>query len=247
LVFIAFLGTAGAGGIPGRAKSSILLDTGEERLLLDCGPGCAERLAELGYSPCSIDFIFVSHIHLDHWAGLFDLATRYSAEGCTKPPRVLAGPLVVEDVRWIVSRMPGRFREDVRVAAIPEEGWLGLEHARVRVFPTSHTVPCYGAVVEAAGVKVVYTADTRPASTLEGLAGEADVFIVEASMPGGMEQTAEATGHHTVPQASRYRGRLKPGGILVLTHLTRESLAYIASHGVPRGVIVASDLLVLSV
>jgi ribonuclease Z len=63
MVMVWFLGTAGAGGIPGRAKNCILVDTGEERILLDAGPGCAERLGEVGYSVCKLDYIFISHSH----------------------------------------------------------------------------------------------------------------------------------------------------------------------------------------
>jgi len=247
MVVVWLLGTAGAGGVPGRAKNCILVDTGEERVLLDIGPGCAERLAEIGVSVCSIDYIFISHSHVDHWAGLFDLAVRYTVEGCIQPPTVVAGDAAREEVARILSLMPGRLRTEARLAAIHPSSWLGMEHGRLRVFEASHTVPTYGAIVEAAGVQVVYSSDSRPTKTLEELAGKADLLIVEATMPTGEEEAAEKAGHHTVAQAAAYRRLMRPDSKLVLTHLTRESLAQIARRGTPKGVIVASDSLLISV
>ncbi len=247
MVDVWFLGTAGAGGVPGRAKSSILVDTGEERVLLDCGPGSVERLLEIGYSVCDVDYIFISHRHLDHWTGLFDLATRYTVEGCSKPPTIIVGDMVRGDVEEMLLSLPRKLRGEARVAAVHPSGWMGLEHSRLRVFEASHTVPTYGAIVEAGGVKIVYTADTRPTQLLEELAGEADLFIVEATMPTGGEEAAERSGHHTVGQAAAYRNHLREGGLLVLTHLTIESLRHLARRGAPRGVIVASDGLMVSV
>jgi ribonuclease Z len=246
MVLVWFLGTAGAGGVPGRAKNCILVDTGEERILLDAGPGCAERLKEIGYSVCRLNYIFISHSHVDHWAGLFDIAVRYSVEGCTQPPTVVAGSGAREDVARIVSIMPGRFREEASVRAVHPGGWLGMEHGRLGVLEARHTVPAYGAIVEAANVRIVYSADTSPTRELEEAARNANLLIVEATMPPGMEEEAARTGHHTVSQALEYRRVMRPGSLLVLTHLTRESLSYIAERGIPRGALVASDGLLVS-
>ena len=241
-----FLGTAGAGGIPGRAKSGILVDTGDARLLLDVGPGCVERLYELGYSVCDIDYIYISHLHMDHWSGLFDYAVRYSVEGCGKPPVLLAGEKVRDGMHRVVEVLPGRLRGEIAVRSIPASGGLDLDGLVLRVYEAVHTVPAYIVEVVVDGSTLVYSGDTSPTDDLRKLALQADLLVVEATMPRGMEAKARETGHHTVGDAVAYRGTMRSEALLVLTHFTMESLKDIKRHGLPHRIIVASDGLSLN-
>jgi len=64
----------------GSRGNALLIDSGEVRLLLDCGFSAAEverRLRRLGVEPASIDGILVSHEHGDHLRGVGPLARRY--------------------------------------------------------------------------------------------------------------------------------------------------------------------------
>jgi len=38
--------------------------------LIDCGAGTVERLAAAGYQAAQVDVVFLSHVHMDHIAGL---------------------------------------------------------------------------------------------------------------------------------------------------------------------------------
>ncbi|ABM80095.1 MBL fold metallo-hydrolase [Hyperthermus butylicus] len=242
-----FIGTAGAGGVPGRAKNCILVDTGDARLLLDVGPGCVERLYELGYSACDVDYIYISHLHMDHWSGLFDYAVRYSVEGCSQPPTLLAGEKVRDQLSSVIETLPGRLRGEVGARSIPASGGLELDGMLIRVYEAVHTLPAYTVEVIVDGSTLVYSGDTGPTGKLRELASRTDLLVVEASMPRGMEVKARETGHHTVDEAAAYRDQMRSEALLVLTHLTRESLEDIRRHGLPRRVIAASDGLVLSI
>ncbi len=64
----------------GSRGNSTLIESGETRLLLDCGFAAREleqRLAEVAVSPESIDAILVTHEHQDHIRGVGVLARRY--------------------------------------------------------------------------------------------------------------------------------------------------------------------------
>lgn len=65
------LGTAG-GPVANAARSqpANLLSIGGHRWLVDCGDGCVERLAAQDLQPAAVERVFLSHLHLDHMAGL---------------------------------------------------------------------------------------------------------------------------------------------------------------------------------
>ncbi len=78
-----FLGTGNAFGHTGRRHSSYFLKHKTIGLLIDCGPSTLPALHDNGLSPLDIDFIWISHLHPDHWLGL---------------------PLLVLDDKWISKR-----------------------------------------------------------------------------------------------------------------------------------------------
>ncbi len=70
---ITFLGTSGSAPTTERSMPAIALKYGRELLLWDCGE-CTQRQMmkyKTGYG--SVDAIFISHPHLDHYLGVFGL------------------------------------------------------------------------------------------------------------------------------------------------------------------------------
>lgn len=64
----------------GSQGNATLIESGETRLLLDCGFAAREvvrRMQQLGIEPGSLDAILVTHEHQDHIKGVGPLARRY--------------------------------------------------------------------------------------------------------------------------------------------------------------------------
>lgn len=64
------LGCAPGKPAPDRNSSAYLVEAGSELLLLDCGEGASRALLAAGRNPLVVGFIFLSHTHPDHIAGL---------------------------------------------------------------------------------------------------------------------------------------------------------------------------------
>lgn len=79
---LTFLGTADAFGSGGRFNTCFLLDTGDERALIDCGASSMIALKRAGIDPNDIGTILVTHLHADHFGGLpfFILDAQFNAK-----------------------------------------------------------------------------------------------------------------------------------------------------------------------
>lgn len=243
---VLFLGTGGAGSPPGRAQSCILVESGGSRILLDAGPGCAQRLSERGLSCCDLDYVFVSHAHLDHWAGLFDLAVDCAARGC-RGPKLLGAGGVAGQLESIAGAVLPRPLREAEVLSLKPGVPARLGDVELVPLPAEHAVESYAVEVTASGSRLLYTSDTRPCGMVERAASRADLVAVEATLPTQLESVAAASGHYTVQQALALRSALRKDALLVLVHLTSQSLEELTATRLPRGVIVAADHMSLGI
>jgi ribonuclease Z len=70
---VTFLGTSGSAPTVERGMPAIALKYESELMLWDCGEGTQRQLMRYKVGYGSIDSIFISHPHLDHYLGMFGL------------------------------------------------------------------------------------------------------------------------------------------------------------------------------
>src|SRR5688572_242182 len=78
-----------------RTRSSILIESEGERLLVDCGPDLREQL--LAADVADVARAIITHDHADHCHGIDDL--RQIAQHIGRQVAVIARPLVLERLR----------------------------------------------------------------------------------------------------------------------------------------------------
>ena len=99
---LTFLGTACGIPMTDRFHSSILLESGGRRWLLDAGEPCSQRLKAMGVAFRSLDAVFVSHGHSDHLSGLPMIIQGAWLEGRSEPlPLYLPAELVSPVRTWL--------------------------------------------------------------------------------------------------------------------------------------------------
>ena len=145
---ITFLGTVS--GIPtkDRNHSAIAFEYQSEQkdtLLFDCGEGTQKQLLIAGINFMSIDKIFISHWHADHFAGLIPLIQTMNLEKRQKELKIY-GPEAERFVADIIDLGYFGLRLPVEAINVPFEGdeitkIFETEEFEVYSTPTLHTVP----------------------------------------------------------------------------------------------------------
>jgi ribonuclease BN (tRNA processing enzyme) len=140
---LTFLGTGCGLPMVDRCHSSILLESGRRRWLLDAGEPCSHRLRAMGVAFSSLDVILISHGHSDHLSGLPMVIQGAWLEGRTTPLPVYLPVELVEPLRvWLEAvYLP------VKLIGfpVPMIGWeeqaggsVTIDGVRISWNPTSH-------------------------------------------------------------------------------------------------------------
>ncbi len=142
-----FLGTAGALPTPTRNPPCIMVRRGSDTLLFDCGEGAQQQMmrARCGFT---INAIFVSHWHADHFLGIFGLVQTMSFNGRTEPLTIYGPEWVHEFVRTLrhVARFNLKF--PLESAELNHGSWVRFDGYTITAFDAKHGLPSLGFILE---------------------------------------------------------------------------------------------------
>jgi ribonuclease Z len=145
------LGSASATPMVGRHPTAQLLAVGEGRYLVDCGEGTQWRLLELKRRLSSLRVIFISHLHGDHYFGIFGLLGTLHLQG-RQEPLTIVGPPGLDQV-LTTQAMHSGVQYGFNIDFVPvdtETHAVVYADALIKVstLPMRHRVPCCGYLFE---------------------------------------------------------------------------------------------------
>lgn len=127
--------------------SSQAVQLGSDYYLIDCGEGTQYRLLEQKIRPGRLKGIFITHLHGDHYFGLFGLLTSLSL-GSRKEDLLLFGPKGLSEILTEVFRQSDTrlsYYLDFREIDAENTGLIYETSAfSVSTLPLRHRIPCTG-------------------------------------------------------------------------------------------------------
>ncbi|MDB5235450.1 MAG: ribonuclease [Hymenobacter sp.] len=141
------LGSASATPVLGRHPTAQVLTVGAFHYLIDCGEGAQWQMLEYRVRPHHLRAIFISHLHGDHYFGLFGLLGTMHLQGRTLPLCII-GPPGLDEVLLTQARVSGmQLGFTMEFTAVDTETHAVVyEDASVTVstLPMRHRIPCTG-------------------------------------------------------------------------------------------------------
>jgi ribonuclease Z len=180
---VTFLGTNGWYDTPTGNTCSILIQSKEYDIILDAGNGIAK--ADRYITQEKPVYLFISHFHIDHIAGLHTLVKFSFSKGlviCGQPGAAgILNIFVAEPftVPFANLSYPVQFLE-------LEEG----DHAipfPVETLPLIHPAPCFGYRLSLDGKVITYCTDTGYCENAVRLGRNSDLLITECGLKSGQQ------------------------------------------------------------
>ena len=218
------LGTGSARPVGDSAQSGVLVESGETAILFDIGSGIAAQV-EARVGATNLAALFVGHFHADHWIDIGPMRYKFPwGEPAPRPLPVFLPPGGRERLDHLAAAINERPKFFDPAFDITEyESDQVFEVGPITVVPhaVGHYVPAYSMEITGpAGERIVYAGDMGPSEMVIGLARDAELLVLEATLENGATDDARR-GHLDTPEAIDHvvRSRAKQG---ILVHYWSE-------------------------
>ncbi|MEJ2901002.1 ribonuclease Z [Pedobacter panaciterrae] len=144
---VTILGSSSATPVYNRNPTAQLLNCNEKFYLIDCGEGTQQQLIKYGFKASKIDYVFISHLHGDHYFGLIGLLSSLHLNGRVKPIKIFA-PEPLQEILAL------QFKYSETVIRYPIEFVVTQANESVQIFENAdlvvdsfvlnHRIPCTG-------------------------------------------------------------------------------------------------------
>ncbi|PNV78039.1 MAG: ribonuclease Z [Thermoproteota archaeon] len=142
---IIFLGTSAAVPTVDRSLSSIAVDVGREYALIDAGEGTQKQIMLSGLGFGKLSRIIITHLHGDHYFGVFPLLQTMSILGRSRPLDIIAPTGFSLIYKALKEITPTLTSYDVRITEVNGESEFRFSNCTIKMFPVDHgNTPTYG-------------------------------------------------------------------------------------------------------
>jgi ribonuclease BN (tRNA processing enzyme) len=156
-----------------------------------------------------IDYIFITHAHLDHIRDLTFIADNIYYQRRKKPLTIISTEGIIETIHknlfnnviWPdFSRLPSVKLPVIKFRIIKPGKKQKIDSLHVTAIDLHHVVETVGYLIEAGGKSVIFMGDTGPTEEAWQIAKKTKdlkAVFIETSLPDGMKDIARKTGHLT--------------------------------------------------
>jgi len=201
-----------------RGCSGYLIEIDDYTLLLDAGSGTMRQLAHCSVSPADIDYVYLSHLHIDHTGDLIPILFCKKNQNVINPKDiVIFGPkglkeylnlFLDSDYVNILSNLydVSICEFDLKIMSFPS--WS------IEILPMDHSIESYGIKITCGNKSLAYSGDTGYCDNLVKLCKGVDLAIIECTLL----DSDNVSGHLTPAEAGKIAHNAACSRV-ILTHI----------------------------
>lgn len=142
---VTILGNNSALPMHDRHPTSQVVHYDEHLFLVDCGEGTQIQMNRYKIRRNRIRYIFISHLHGDHYFGLPGLLTSFGLNGRSEALWIFSPPRLKEIIEIQLEASDTVLPYPIHFVAIEKEGLL-VDEKKITVscFAVNHRIPCWG-------------------------------------------------------------------------------------------------------
>jgi ribonuclease Z len=230
---VTILGVGSASPLLGRHPTAQLLTYGHDHYLIDCGEGTQYQLLKYKIKPSHLKYIFISHLHGDHYFGLVGLLSSLNLSGRQEPLWVM-GPRGLDSVITLAfenAQSPPNFPiHYTEVETTREYQLFENKHLTIQTIPLQHRIPCAGYLFKEKPNahlphlplrSYAFCSDTRYDDTVANAVQGVSLLYHEATFCDDMAHQAADRFHATARQAAQVAQQANAGKLLLGHFSTR--------------------------
>jgi ribonuclease BN (tRNA processing enzyme) len=209
---VTVLGSSGMFATRERSCSGYLVEFDDKKLWMDAGAGTWRNLLDhADYR--DLDGVLLSHRHPDHTTDALQAfhSRQYGGPQPLDPIPLWAPSEAIDHIRSFSPESAKAFD----FHAITAESALEIGRARFTFVRMAHPPVTLGVRIEHEQSSFAYSSDSGEDADFKSLAGEAEIFVCEATL---QDQDERWEGHMRASQAAAVAGEAG-AALLVLTHL----------------------------
>ena len=130
-----------------RNPSAHYIEIDNQYWLMDCGEGTQFRMLKYGFKRSKLDGILISHLHADHYLGLFGLLSSMSMDQRVKPLIIIAPSDLKKLIEFQFNK--SSFQLSYRIDFLPleesnkEVPLVDNGRFKIHTHPVQHRIPCW--------------------------------------------------------------------------------------------------------
>ncbi len=139
---ITFLGTSQAIPTAKRNHTAILLQYGNENILVDCGEGTQRQFRKARLNPCKLTRLLITHWHGDHILGIAGLFQTLLLNGYNKTLHVYGPRGTKQDLNDLIHLLVPYNKIPLVVEEVSEGKFFETKDFYLESIPVKHGIPC---------------------------------------------------------------------------------------------------------
>ncbi len=209
-------------GVPtqDRGVSSVMISTSNYDIMIDCGEGTYLRWQKAGYKWKNLKYIFITHMHPDHTAGLVPILFYRKLFNIKTILTIIGPPQLEVFITDSFKHIGINNFQDIRWIDISINLEINLQDSlQIKSMEMLHKIPCWGYRITDGSKSIAFITDTVASSNAVALAHNSDILIHESTFSHEKLDRAVEHFHTTNIQAMEIADKAQVKR-LILTHFS---------------------------